>query len=145
MRNLMYVLGTIVAMLICVLALGMFYMLDELKRKWKVRQKEVKLSEMLAGQSLEDVLAEAPYGYAHFQGEDGYRIYDWRNRDSPVGFAASTLDAHLWIVEHYLASFEKNRLWLAMRSCLHRSAAYPGRSAARPSFIFGRWITRYTR
>lgn len=69
-----------------------------LKQKWRIWRKEKKLSKLLGSRSLAQVLAESPYEFAHFQGEDGYRIYDKRIDNGFVDFAPTTLDAQLWIV-----------------------------------------------
>ena len=70
--------------------------------KRKIRKQEKKLAKLLNGRKLEDVLAEAPYAYGHFQGEDGYRIWDERVEKGFVAFVSTTLEAELWIVEKYL-------------------------------------------
>ncbi len=83
------------------LTLAAFYKI--LKEKWKTRKKQQKLRTLLNGQVLDDVLRAAPYGYGHFQGEDGYRIWDRRIENGFIGFAYTPLDAELWIVEQYLS------------------------------------------
>jgi len=69
--------------------------------KLKASKKEKKLKKLLSARSLESILAEAPYAYEHFQGEDGVRIWDKRIKDF-VDYAETPFDAELWIVEHYL-------------------------------------------
>jgi len=101
------VAAVILAFVILLVVLGVFVLLSKAKRRWKLRQKEKKLARLLSGQSLDDILAESPYQYAHFQGEDGYRLFDVRNENEFIDFATNLLDAHLWVVERYLA--EKDR------------------------------------
>ena len=72
-------------------------------RKLKIRKQKKKLAKLLNGRKLEDVLAEAPYGYGYFQGEEGYRIWDERVENGFVAFAVTTLNAEIWIVEKYLS------------------------------------------
>jgi len=74
-----------------------------LPEKWLKRQNERKLRALLGDQALDAVLRAAPYGYGHFQGEDGYRIWDRRIENGFIGFASSPLEAELWIVERYRA------------------------------------------
>ncbi len=73
----------------------------QLARRRRERRRARALSAL--GMSLEQALAEAPYEYAHWQGEDGYRIIDVRAPKGFVGFAGSKSEAELWIVERYLA------------------------------------------
>jgi hypothetical protein len=77
----------------------------EMSRWLAQRKKERRLGRALAilSMSLEEVLAEAPYQYGHWQGEDGYRIFDTRVKDGYIDFVSSESDAELWIVERYLA------------------------------------------
>ena len=82
-------------------ALAAFY--EILKERWNTRRKQQKLSRLLNGQDLEAVLRDAPYEYSHFQGEDGYRIWDKCVENGFVGFASTPFDAELWIVETTLS------------------------------------------
>ena len=61
-----------------------------------------KLKKLLAGRTRESVLQEAPYGYGHSQGENGYQI--WKEGQDPrfMGFASTVEAAEDWIIEHYL-------------------------------------------
>lgn len=52
--------------------------------------------------SIEEVLEKSPYGYSHWQGEDGYRIFDTRFKEKYVGFSYTSFNAELWILERYL-------------------------------------------
>lgn len=47
------------------------------------------------------LLCHAPYDYVHWQGEDGYRIWDRRTREV-VGFAGTSQDAKAWIIDRWL-------------------------------------------
>ena len=87
----------IMTLFIATFLIGAYFWVEG-KRKFKIWQKERKLTKLLGARALEQVLAESPYDFGHFQGEDGYRIYDKRVQDGFVGFAATPLDAHLWIV-----------------------------------------------
>jgi len=100
----------ILAIILVLPLLGIFTWFDELKRKRKISKKEQALESMLSGRSLETVLEKSPYKHILlFQGDNGYRIYDNRNKydnqNKPIFInrVANTLDAHLWIVEHYLS------------------------------------------
>jgi hypothetical protein len=92
----------VLTILVALVVIGGYALIHELRRKWGLRQKERKQERLLGGRNLEDVLAEAPYKFAHFQGEDGYRLYDTRQKEDFLGFVYTSLDAHLWIVERYL-------------------------------------------
>jgi len=88
--------------LLGVFAVAAFYM--KIKSKMEIRKKQKRLSELLDGRTAVDVLATAPYAYGHFQGDDGYRIWDKRTENNEfVAFASSVLDAELWIVKKYLS------------------------------------------
>lgn len=88
-------------LLLIVSAIAVFYM--KIKDKAGLQNKQKRLNNLLNGRTVEDVLAEAPYAYGHFQGDDGYRIWDKRTKDNDfVAFVGSALDAELWIVEKYL-------------------------------------------
>ncbi len=50
-----------------------------------------------------EILAAAPFGYGHFQGEDGYRIWDERLDPGFVGFSPTAEGAEDWIIETFLA------------------------------------------
>jgi len=92
----------VLILLLIVSAAAVFYM--KIKDKTGLRKKQKKLNTLLNGRTVEDVLAATPYAYGHFQGEDGYRIWDKRvDKNEFVAFASSTLDAELWIVEKYLS------------------------------------------
>lgn len=53
-----------------------------------------------------EILAAAPYGYGHFQGEDGYRIWDERLDPGFVGFSPTAEGAEEWIIEQFLREEE---------------------------------------
>ncbi len=86
-----------------VIVLGVFAVFGRLKKDWTVARKARQLERLLDGQSLEEVLSAAPYKYGHFQGEDGFRIWDERVEEGVVHFAYTPLDAQLWIVKTYLS------------------------------------------
>ena len=46
---------------------------------------------LLGARALDQILADSPYEFGHFQGEDGYRIFDERSDEAFVGFAATPL------------------------------------------------------
>ena len=89
-----------------VVVFGTIAIFQRLKENWTVSRKERWLKRLLNGQPLEEVLSAAPCKYGHFQGEDGYRIWDERLENGFVHFASTPLDAHLWIVEAYLSEQE---------------------------------------
>jgi hypothetical protein len=96
--------NTLTGLLLIVLwPLAIMALYEILKEKRRTRKKQQKLSALLDGQALEDVLLAAPYGYGHFQGENGYRVWDKRIENGFIGFARSRLDAELLIVERYLS------------------------------------------
>lgn len=47
------------------------------------------------------LLRHAPYDYAHWQGEDGYRIWDRRTK-AFVGSAGTPQEAESWIIKRWL-------------------------------------------
>jgi hypothetical protein len=56
-------------------------------------------------QPVEEVVAASPYELAHFQGEDGYRIYDKRlpvDKD-PIGFVGTISGGHAAICRLIIA------------------------------------------
>ena len=68
-----------------------------------------RMQKLLGGMTLEEVLKKSPYGYGHFQGDNGYRI--WR-RDMLEGFVqldVSDKFAKMWIVEQYFQSDRDNK------------------------------------
>ncbi|MCA9997304.1 MAG: hypothetical protein KDE56_16210 [Anaerolineales bacterium] len=79
------------------------------KRRWRQWRMEREMARLLAnnslpnGRSLSTLLAHAPYRYDHFQGEDGYRIWDSRQPNTFVGHAATPFEAELWIVRQLVA------------------------------------------
>ncbi|WP_420642235.1 hypothetical protein [Candidatus Leptofilum sp.] len=83
--------------------LGLFALYDWLKKRWQMRQRQQRVAALLDGREITAVLQTAPYSYGHFQGENGYRIWDERIENGFVGFAATPQEAELWIVEHYLS------------------------------------------
>ncbi|NOX61146.1 MAG: hypothetical protein GXP42_04260 [Chloroflexi bacterium] len=92
-------------LLVLGMAAGSAFLAEKVSNWLVQRRKERRLARALAAlsMSLEEALAEAPYDYDHWQGEDGYRIFDVRVQEGYVGFASSPSDAELWIVERYLA------------------------------------------
>jgi len=89
-------------LLLVVSAIAVVYM--KTKDKVGLRNKQKRLNKLLNGRKVEDVLAAAPYAYDHFQGGDGYRIWDKRGEKNEfVALVNSTLDAELWIIEKYLS------------------------------------------
>lgn len=95
----------ILALGVSILFWGLFAVFNRLKKKWVVSRKKRELEQLLAltGQSLEEILATAPYKYGHFQGEDGFRLWDERLENGFVHFFDTSLDAQLWIVKTYLS------------------------------------------
>ncbi|RME46456.1 MAG: hypothetical protein D6791_08255 [Chloroflexi bacterium] len=82
---------------------GLLTLLAHVKETRAHARKEHRLQQLLAGRSLEEVLSAAPYKYGHFQGEDGFRVWDERIENGFLHFYSAALDAQLWIVETYLA------------------------------------------
>lgn len=97
------ILRIILAIIIMPAAFAMTAPIVILKGKRKIRKKQQKLSMLLDERALKDVLAAAPYAYGHWQGENGFRIWDKRIKDGSIHFTQSQLDAELWIVEKYLS------------------------------------------
>ncbi len=95
--NFFIAIGAAIVFLLIVIVT--FWVFDSTKRFLRLRKKENKLKQLLAGRNLDDVLAQSPYDFGHFQGEDGYRIYDTRIKDGFIGFASTRLDAHIFILE----------------------------------------------
>ena len=95
----------LLSLLLVSIGIGGWFLAREINRGHVQRKKRRRLARALAklSMSLEEVLAEAPYQYGHWQGEDGYRIFDTRVKDRYIGFVSSESDAELWIVERYLA------------------------------------------
>jgi hypothetical protein len=100
-KSLKSTLVVLLAIVLWPLTIVAFY--EFLRKKRRARRKQQKLSALLDGQAVEDVLLAAPYGYGHFQGEDGYRVWDKRMENGFIGFVRSRLDAELLIVERYLS------------------------------------------
>lgn len=73
------------------------------QRLWWERQRRRKREAALLAWARREILARAPYGYGHFQGEDGYRIWDTRLDPGFVGFSPTTEGAEDWIIEQFLA------------------------------------------
>lgn len=78
-----------------------------LKTRWQLRRRQKRIFALLAGRGVTAVLQSAPYKYGHFQGENGYRIWDERNEDGFVGFVATPQEAALWILERHLIQDKK--------------------------------------
>jgi hypothetical protein len=91
--------ATVVAIAVVLGTAGIIGVIDRQRRRQAKRRKGQKLARMLDGRPLEDVLTASHYDYAHFQGEDGYRIFEKGTQNGFVDFAKTELDAHLWIVE----------------------------------------------
>lgn len=89
---------------VLLILLPLFATYYDLKTRWIPHKKQKKLNKLLAGRPLAQILSEAPYEFGHFQGEDGYRIWDKRMKNKFLHFAPTELDAHLWIVETYLST-----------------------------------------
>ena len=70
-----------------------------LRNKLRKRRMRKILAEL--GMTVQEVLEKSPYAYDHWQGEDGYRIYDARFKDKYPHFAYTTFSAEYWIVEQY--------------------------------------------
>lgn len=88
--------------LFLLVAAGLILAYDWGKQRWRQWQMEREMARLLAnGRSLTTLLAHAPYHYAHFQGEDGYRIYD--SHQTYLGHAATAFEAELWIVRWVVA------------------------------------------
>ena len=72
-----------------------------LKLKIHYFKQKRRVHKLLAGKKKAEVLKSAPYSYNHWQGENGFRIYDDRD-DRYLHFAFSSEEAELWILERYL-------------------------------------------
>ena len=69
-----------------------------LKRWLAVQQRERAIQTKLAGRSAKTLIADSPFEYGHWQGEDGYRIMDNRREPPFIGFASSVEDAEAQIL-----------------------------------------------
>ena len=76
-----------------------------LQRLWRERQRRCKRAAAMLAWARREILAAAPYAYAygHFQGGDGYRIWDERLDPGFVDFSPTAEGAENWIVEQFLA------------------------------------------
>jgi hypothetical protein len=80
-----------------------------LQRLWRERQRRRKRAAAMLAWARREILAAAPYAYAyayaygHFQGGDGYRIWDERLDPGFVDFSPTAEGAENWIVEQFLA------------------------------------------
>ena len=70
-----------------------------LRNKLRKRRMRKILTEL--DMTAQEVLEKSPYSYDHWQGEDGYRIYDVRFKDKYPYFAYTTFSAEYWIIEQY--------------------------------------------
>lgn len=50
----------------------------------------------------QEILVAAPYGYGHFQGEDGYHIWDERLAPGFVSFSPTAEVAEEWTIEQFI-------------------------------------------
>lgn len=89
------------ALLFLTLVTGSFLGFDWLKRRRDRAKKLKELEKLLNGRSLREVLYEAPYKFGHFQGEDGYRIWDNRRPGKFLHTAQTPLDAEIWIIKKF--------------------------------------------
>ena len=87
--------------------LGVFAAFQIAMEKWAISRKKRKLKQLLNGQSLEEVLKNAPYKYGHSQGDSLYRGWDERRGVEILRWFPTTLDAQLWVVETYLSEQNK--------------------------------------
>ena len=71
-----------------------------LAHRWRRRRRRRRIVRLLAGRRLADVLAASPYDFDHWQGEDGYRIFERGSDGRPVTWAMTEDSAVLWILEH---------------------------------------------
>ena len=104
----MAVVATVAAMALVTVGLGIFAILDGTRRSRRLKLKREALSDLPGDRSLEAVLASSRYDYAHFQGEDGYRIVDTVGPTTCLDSVPTRLDAHLWIVERSLGGSERS-------------------------------------
>lgn len=74
-----------------------------MRRLWQQWQRRRKREAAMLAWARREIMARAPYGYGHFQGEDGYRIWDTRLDSGFVGFSPTTELAENWIIEQFLA------------------------------------------
>jgi hypothetical protein len=70
-----------------------------IRLSWTKRRKRKKILVLLQDQHLDSFLENSPYKIGHAQGESGYRITDSRKEHEIVQFAATEMDAQLWIAE----------------------------------------------
>lgn len=91
--------ATLVAMALFLVATAILGGFERRKQRKERRRRSQELNRMLDGRSLEEALEASNYDFAHFQGEDGYRIFEKAREREYVEFANTALDAHLWIAE----------------------------------------------
>ena len=77
-------------------------MIERKLLRWKAkRHRRRVLNNLPPGTTFQSLLAEAPYEYVHFQGEDGWRIYR-QGGDQPLEHAYTRDYAEFWIVDRWL-------------------------------------------
>ena len=91
--------ATLIAMALFLVVTAILGVFERRKQRKERRRRRKELNRMLDGRSSEEALEASDYGFAHFQGEDGYRIFEKGTEYECVGFANTAQDAHLWIVE----------------------------------------------
>ena len=79
----------------------LFFAWEKIKQRYLQYRYDRRMQQLLNGRSLAEVLAEAPYGYGHWQGEDGYRVYDTRIKEGYIGMTMTKQEAEMMIVERY--------------------------------------------
>ncbi|MBX3050513.1 MAG: hypothetical protein KF753_03500 [Caldilineaceae bacterium] len=78
-------------------------------RLWQERQRRRKREAAMLAWARQEILAAAPFGYGHFQGEDGYRIWDERLDPGFVAFASTAEGAEVWIIEQFLQEADSRK------------------------------------
>jgi hypothetical protein len=66
-------------------------------RRWRIRRG-------VNGRDPQSLIDASPYGYGHWQGENGYRIWDDRREPPFIGFAATEAECRERILELILAT-----------------------------------------
>ncbi|HFC12344.1 MAG TPA: hypothetical protein ENJ56_05825 [Anaerolineae bacterium] len=74
-----------------------------LQRTIKMRLNDKQIEQKLAGRDRKKLLAESPYRYDHWQGDDGYRVFDEREMDRYLAFVHTAKEAEDTILKQIFA------------------------------------------
>jgi hypothetical protein len=103
-----FALSLIVIVLYILLIAGSIFLYLYIQKWWIEWRKRRKILTLLQGEQIDALLERSPFQIGHAQGDNGYRISDSRIEHAIVHFAATTLDAQLWVVEQEADSGKNN-------------------------------------